>query len=133
MIISQRRHARSVTKKKRIESLTPDQIAQLAVYRDRWIAIGLSTEPADRQKAEESIRLAYQAGGMAIPRRIVWCQSPLSQGLTRAVVLQIVKRASVRASVRDSVGDSVRASVRASVWDQLGASGRACEWDCVRA
>jgi hypothetical protein len=54
----------------------------------------------------------------------VWCGSPLSQGLTRAVILdkKLMKQTgdSVRDSVWDSVGDSVRDSVRASVGDSVG-------------
>lgn len=34
-------------KRARIESLTAEQVAMLAVYRDRWIEIGLSCEPAE--------------------------------------------------------------------------------------
>ena len=144
----------------RIEKLTDAQIARMAEFRDRWIKIGLSTEPADRPAAEAGIIESYRAAGLAPPQRIVWCGSPMSQGLTRAIIFDkrmiadIGKRVrdsvgdSVRDSVRDSVGDSVRdsvgASVRdsvwASVWDSVGASVKASVgasvrdsvWDSVR-
>jgi hypothetical protein len=124
----------------KIERLTPEQEAQLAVYRQKWTDIGLSTQPADRQEAEDAINESYRLAGLQPPKKIVWCGSPLSQGLTRAVILN-TKRASVRASVRDSVGDSVwasvgdsvRASVRASVWDSVGDSVGASVGDSVRA
>ena len=110
----------------RIESLTPEQEARLAEFRDRWTAIGLSTEPADRPRAEAGIVVAYAAAGLK-PPRIVWCGSPLSQGLTRAIILdkKLIDsvRDSVWASVGASVGDSVRDSVRASVGDSVRASG----------
>ena len=99
----------------RIESLTAEQQAMMVVYRDRWTAIGLCTEPADRARAEAGIQLAYAAGKRPAPARIVWCQSPLSQGLTLAVVF--IMKQPVRASVGASVRASVGASVRASVWD----------------
>src|SRR3990167_2872753 len=89
----------------RIDALTAEQEARFAEYRDRWTEIGLCTEPANRARAERGIALAYRRGGIVPPSRIVWCGSPLSQGITRAVV--------------QGVGDSVWASVRASV----GASG----------
>ena len=34
-----------------IEKLTPEQEALIPVYREKWKAIALSTEPIDRQEA----------------------------------------------------------------------------------
>ena len=136
--------------KQKIETLTESQKSKLPEYIEKWTKIGLSTEPANRQKAEEGVRKAYEDAGLSTPR-IVWCSSPLTQGLVRAIILSIFKNglkeigASVRdsvwdsvwASVWDSVGDSVRASVRASVGDSVGASVgdsvRASVWDSVEA
>ncbi len=67
----------------KIEKLT----AKFPEYVQRWTAIGLSTEPACRDKAEAAIRDAYAVAGLKPPRKIVWCGSPLSQGLTRAIIL----------------------------------------------
>src|SRR3990167_7733564 len=118
----------------RIDALTAEQEARFGEYRDRWTEIGLCTEPANRARAERGIALVYRRGGIAPPSRIVWCGSPLSQGITRAVVQGVGAsvwdsgRASVGDSVWASVGDSVRASVvasvGASVWDSVGASVR---------
>ncbi len=106
-----------------ITKLSPEQIARLPEYRNKWIAIGLSTEPANRPEAEEGICRIYASKRLPRPR-IVWCGSPLSQGLTRAVVLNspAIKdiRDSVWASVGDSVWDSVRDSGRDSVRDSGG-------------
>jgi hypothetical protein len=142
-----------VSQTKKIESLTPAQIAKFSEYVQRWTDIGLSTLPADRGAAESAIADMYRAGGLVPPKKIVWCGSPLSQGLTRAIILDrklladIGKEvgasvwasvgASVRASVRDSVVASVRASVgasvRASVRDSVGASVWDSVWDSVWA
>ena len=108
-------------RKKKITELTLQQIDLLPVWRDKWIGIGLSTAPADRPAAEEAIRLMYRTAGIGHPK-IVWCGSPLSQGLTRAVIIN-------GASVWDSVG----ASVGASVWDSVRDSVRDSVWDSVRA
>ena len=99
---------------KKIEKLTQEQIDKMAEWRDKWTAIGLSTEPANRPEAERAIGMIYAAAGKAAPR-IVWCDSPFSQGLTRFNVLNMGKNKIVRASVRDSVGDSVWDSV----WDSV--------------
>ena len=127
----------------RIEELTKEQKALLSDYRDKWLAVGTCTEPANRADAEEGVRLAYKIAGKEAPR-IVWCASPLAAGLTRGIVLNLHKvkmpaaeskifRDSVRDSVGASVGDSVRASVRdsvgSSVWDSFGDS----VWDSVWA
>ncbi len=128
---------------KRIETLSAEQQQLMKQYRDKWLAIGLSTEPANRADAERGIELAYAAAGLAKPQ-IVWCGSPLSQGLTRAVLKDRALWDSVWASVWDSVWASVGASVRASVWDSVrdsvwasvrasvGDSVRASVWDSVR-
>ena len=134
-------------RKRKIEALTPAEIARFPEFVEKWKRIGLSTEPADRPAAEAAIHEMYRLGGKASPQRIVWCGSPLSMGLTRAIVLDktMMKRVAAAAraagaktmaepgaSVGDSVGasvwDSVGASVRASVWDSVGAS----VWDSVR-
>ena len=121
----------------KIEKLTKEQENLFPVYRDRWVKIGLSTEAADRKKAESAIIDMYRYGGLKPPKKIIWCGSPLSQGLTRAIILNKKTMASVRDSVRDSVGDSVRDSVRdsvgASVWDSAGASVGDSVWDSVGA
>lgn len=98
----------------KIESLTKAQQAKFPEYIKRWTDIGLSTQPADRPRAEAAIRKMYECGGLKAPKRIVWCGSPLSQGLTREAVNKIAstlagpnKKASVWASVGDSVRDSV--------------------------
>ncbi len=86
-----------------LETLTKEQESLLPVYRDKWLQIGLSTEPACRDKAERAIAQVYRCVGLQPPRKIVWCGSPLSQGLTRAAILDKI--------IRDSVGASVGASV----------------------
>jgi hypothetical protein len=59
-----------------IDRLTEEQIAKLAEFRDRWIAIGLSTEPADRERAERAIGEMYRAAELRPPAVIEWCCSP---------------------------------------------------------
>ena len=107
---------------KKIEKLTAAQTAKLSDYAKRWTEIGLSTTPADRPRAEAAIIEMYRVAGLPAPR-IVWCGSPMAQGLTRAIILdqKLLKNIgkSVWASVGDSVGDSVRDSVWASVGDSV--------------
>jgi hypothetical protein len=87
-----------------IQQLTAEQKARLPEFVDRWTKIGLCTDPADRPRAEAAIRDMYRQVGLEPPRAIVWCGSPLSQGLTCVIL-----RFGVPADVRKSV-------VRGSVW-----------------
>ena len=124
----------------KIDKLTPGQVARFPEFVERWTQVGLSTDPADRPRAEAAIRESYRCAGLELPRSIVWCGSPLSQGLTRAIILdkKLIKGvgdsvwASVRASVWASVRDSVRDSVGDSAWDSVRDSVRASVRDSVR-
>ena len=133
---------------KKITSLTTKQTARLTEFRDKWLAIGLSTAPANRPEAERGIIAAYAVAKLPPPKKIVWCGSPLSQGLTRAIIFEkklpnIMRhsmRARVGASMRESVREGVGESVRDSVWnsvregvgDSVGDSVRDSVWDSVR-
>jgi hypothetical protein len=129
---------------KKIENLTAEQEARLPEFVRRWTDIGLCTNPAERPRAEAAIKEMYRCAGLAPPERIVWCGSPLSQGLTRAIILDkredSVKASvgySVAASVAESVWASVRESVGASVWasvaESVGDSVWASVWASVAA
>ena len=129
-----------------LKKLTLEQTARMPEIRDKWIGIGLSTEPTDRTQAEIGIVEAYRAAKLSAPT-IVWCGSPLSMVITRSTMLNTLplkKKAGgkkTKDSVRASVWDSVGANVRASVWASVGASVRASVganvgdsvWDSVRA
>ena len=119
-----------MSRTKKITSLTPEQIAMFPEFVERWTKIGLCTDPADRPAAEAAIREMYRIAGLTDPQRIVWCGSPFSQALTRAIVFnQPQELAGVGANVRDSVRRSVWASVLDSVWDSVKDS----VWDSVGA
>src|SRR3972149_11675993 len=94
-----------------LTKLTKEQKNKFSEYREKWIKIGLCTDPADRPTAEKAIVESYKLAGLDPPEKIVWCGSPLSMGITRAVILEN----NSEKSVGDSVGDSVRDSVRNSV------------------
>lgn len=58
-----------------IDKLTPEQEALIPVYREKWRAIALSTEPIDPQKAAEAVTAAYALLGKK-PPLILFCDSP---------------------------------------------------------
>ncbi len=81
----------------------------LSDYLDRWGAAHLSCQPADRDTAEEGIRLAYAAAGLAPPRRIVWCGGPLD-----------IAKHLATASHADAIGRNVKAEVFDQVQKRVG-------------
>ena len=113
----------------KIEQLTKEQKLRFPEFVDKWIKIGLSTEPANKKEAEEGINEMYQIAGLKKPK-IVWCDSPLSQGITKFVVkkmendelLKTKNRESVEESVGERVIESVGESVIESVWQRVGQS-----------
>ena len=107
-----------------IDTLTVEQEAMLAQVRDEWLAVGLSTEPANRPAAEEGVRQAYRRAGMEPPSVVIWLGSPYAGCVASAMLSQGQVRDQVGAQVRDQVGAQVRDQVRAQVWDQV--------WDQVR-
>lgn len=64
-----------------INELTPEQEAQIPIYRDTYRAIGLSTAPTDRTKAENAVLRSYayfhKLNGLCSPTpEIIWCGGP---------------------------------------------------------
>ena len=94
----------------KISHLTKEQTDRFQEFIDKWTAIGLCTEPANRKEAEVGIAETYTSAGLAPPKRIVWCGSPLSQGLTRAVALNNIKPSEV-----EKIGKSDRQIVEQRV------------------
>ena len=64
---------------KRVDRLTPEQTARMPEWRDKWIKVGLSTDPmldGDRAAVEHSIRTMYRKAKLAEPKAIVFVPSP---------------------------------------------------------
>ncbi|MFD8221472.1 hypothetical protein ACFV2U_49465 [Streptomyces sp. NPDC059697] len=68
------------------ELLTAEVEARVPAGADRWLRAGLSTEPCDRPRAEASVAAVYRAHGLAIPRTVVWMDSPLGGALASWVL-----------------------------------------------
>jgi hypothetical protein len=107
---------------------TPQASAMQALgdYLNRWAAAHLSCEPADRQTAEEGIRLAYATAGLPPPARIVWCGGPLeiARQLAAASPTDLIGR-NVKAEVFDDVREKV-ATLAEIFWKEVLVA--ATEW-----
>lgn len=64
-----------MSKQKLIDKLTPEQEKMIPVYLDRYLQIGLSTEPTDRKKAEAAILASYAYQKLEKPE-IIWAEDP---------------------------------------------------------
>ena len=118
----------------KINKLTPEQAATMPAFRDEWLRIGLSTERADRPRAEAGVRLAYEAAGLPPPKLVLWLDSPHAGAIGAALLSGTAKAGrSVRAQVRDQVRDQVWDQVGDQVRDQVGAQVGDQVWDQVWA
>jgi len=68
---------------KKISKLTKDHEAQIPVYLDRYLKIGLSTEPCDLSKAEDAIKRCYKNQKLNEPT-IIWADSPFAGSVIAA-------------------------------------------------
>ena len=64
-----------------LHSLTDAQRAKLSGWTQRWIDIGLSTEPADKRTFERAVRTLYLEQRRNAPSRVIWTGSPLAVDL----------------------------------------------------
>jgi hypothetical protein len=84
-------------------------IDALEDYLGRWGSAHLCCEPAERHAAEQGVRLAYAAAGLAPPQRIVWCGGPVE-----------IAEQLAAASSRDAIGASVKAEIFDRVRSRVG-------------
>src|SRR3990172_1197929 len=122
------------------KTLTPERISRMPEFVDKWLGIGLSTAPVDRERGKHGIWAAYQAAGLPPPKIIIWLDSPFALCFGKAMTETIIND-QVGAQVWDQVGNQVWAQVGnqiwdqvwAQVWDQVGAQVRDQIWDQVGA
>ena len=88
----------------KLTKLPADVEAALPAIRDEWLAIALSTEPADRAAAEAGVAAAYRAAGKEPPKLTIWLRSPLEGAIGSAMLKALPNR--------DQVWDQVWAQVR---------------------
>ena len=112
---------------KKITELTEDQKTQFKPWVKKWVDIGLSTEPADFDRAEKAALAAYDLCGLDRPMIVLRTGSPYAATIAGAMAWDILKKiknisrvgAQVWAQVRDQVCDQVRDQVCDQVCDQV--------------
>jgi hypothetical protein len=107
----------------KIERLTKEQKSKISKYREKYFGQAVSTEPADRARAEAAALKIAKIVGVEISS-VEWVDSPKLGASLRASL-----RASIMASLLSSLLSSLSASLRAFLGDSLRASLWASFWD----
>ena len=78
----------------KITSITPEQAARFGEWSERWIEIGLSTEPADFDAATDAALRAYQAANLNRPMIVLRMGSPYAATIGGVIALAMLKETS---------------------------------------
>ena len=111
----------------KIMTLTAAQKARLPEFARKWIEIGLSTQPADREKAERAIKGLYRLAKLKEPR-VIWLPCPISAALSAMLYARLVssKRLGIEvgSAVRSAVDSAVYSAVGSAVYSAVGSAVR---------
>ena len=111
----------------KIKKLTEAQQSRFPEFVDKWIKIGLSTEPADRPRAEKAIAGIYRLANLKEPR-VIWLPCPISAALSAVCYAAIINHRLVAAAksdthpVRSAVGSAVYSAVGSAVRSAVGSA-----------
>lgn len=94
-----------------ITALTPEQEAQIEVYREKYRQIGLSTKKTDREKAEKAVLDSYLYLGLEKPE-FIWADDPFHGAVLAA---QYAKGST------DVTDDEVKAQARSASYGSFEA------------
>ena len=97
----------------KITQITPEQSARFGELVQEWIAIGLSTQPADFDKATEAALRAYALCNLAQPKIILRMSSPYGATLGGALAWALLRE------IKQHTESQVRSQVRSQVWSQV--------------
>lgn len=75
----------------KITSITKEQEARFPEWVDKYVKIGLSTEPADFDKATKAALKAYELCGLNKPKLVLHMSSPYGATLGGIIGLEILR------------------------------------------
>ncbi len=109
-----------------IKELTAKQEAALPRYVDKWLKIGLSTDPCNFEESKKAAILAYKAAGLKPPKKFYLFDCPISATIR-------TQQLSLSDSVWVPVWDQVKSQAEDQVWDQVSSRVRSQICDQVEA
>jgi hypothetical protein len=113
----------------KINSITPAQAARFGEWSRKWIETGLSTAPADFDKAQAAALEAYKLCNLDKPMIVLRLGSPFAATVGGAIAVLMLNelfskksqvRSQVESQVRSQVESQVRSQVGSQVWSQVG-------------
>src|SRR3990167_6196996 len=110
---------------KRITKLLPEQEARFGEFVEKWVRIGLCTDPADRPRAEAAIKGLYALARLREPR-VIWLSCPLSAALSAVVYAKLIQKRLVpgaSAGEKKTAVDSAVGSAGGPAGGPAGGSG----------
>jgi len=121
----------------KIMKLTKEQEARFPEFVDKWVKIGLSTEPSNREKSEKAIRGLYGLAKLKEPK-VIWLPCPLSAAMSAVAYATIRAKQSIHknqknisvdravdSAVYSAVGSAVGSAVDRAVGSAVGSAGMA--------
>ena len=116
-----------------ISKITPEQVARFGEWAEEWIKIGLSTDPADFDKATEAALRAYAYCNLGRPKIVLRMSSPYGATVGGALALDILRNAGtqVESQVWSQVWSQVESQVWSQVESQVGSQVRSQVWSQV--
>jgi len=119
----------------KIEKLTPEQEAELPLFRQRYLDIALGGGRIDRLELESAMSDAYAVIGKDAPKLFIF-DSPV-ECMMAIKIFQLGKDKelgdNLRDNLRDNLGPNLWANLRANLGDNLGDNLRDNLWDNLRA
>ena len=114
-----------------IHELTAEQRAKMLKYVDKWIKIGLSTEPTNKERALKNVVEYYKAGKLDAPRTVIFADSPLSAMIIVNLLkdsefcklcAELVSPAKIKKIELVSVYSAVHSAVHSAVGSEVGSA-----------
>lgn len=109
----------------KITTITSEQAARFSEWAQRWIKIGLSTEPADFDRATTAALRAYELANLKRPMIVLRMGSPYAATIGGAMALEMLQKierlnSKIRSQIKSQVGSQVWSQVWSQVESQVG-------------
>ena len=132
----------------KIEKLTKKQEASIIPFREKWRAIGLSTERVDKENTKIAITKLYEKLGKK-PPLFIFCPSPLwciqqanfFKFLGKDIAKEISKESNLwsnlwsnlGSNLRSNLGSNLGSNLRSNLWSNLGSNLESNLWSNLRS
>ena len=121
----------------KIETLTPEQLVEMRLYREDQRREALRTDKIDPDAARSAVSVLYATAGLPAPKYMIVLDSPVQCLMARGLMRLGNNGAQLRDQLRDQLGGQFGGQLgdqlRAQLWDQLWGQLRAQLGDQLRA